>query len=647
MNKEMTLTSLAMLKVSIDSGKDYLEYLKPFVIQALAHGKLEIVSDKIVADKLQEECGLIIPHRTIQIVLRRLVKAGYLKKDQGIYHVVKELSTKDYSKDKANASRNISAVTNSLIEFAAQSAEKDINEEDAIEALIVFLSEFSIPCLKAYLRGTALPNIAHNNTNWKIVLVSQYLSKIHASDPQGFNGFIMLVQGHMLANALLCPDLQSVSKTYKGVTFYLDTQLLLQLLGLEGKAKQEAVNELLGLIQKLDGKIAAFSHTHDELISVINASSNYIDSPKGRGSIVYEARQSGKTKSDMLLIAGQAQEIMESVGVIVKPTPAYNLKLQIDETAFSDILSDEVSYYSPRAREFDINSVRSIYVLRGNTCPYSVENSKAIFVTSNAGFSRAAYEYGKNIDQSRAVSTVITDFSLANTAWLKAPQGAPTLPQKEVIAFAYAALRPSDDFLEKMLSEAERLEKQGKISARDHQLLRSSPYAQNELMSLTLGEDEALTERSFTTTLSRVSAEIKKEEAEKLTEEQVAHRETQEKLFHELNKNQVIQQKIYWVSVKRARIISCAVFSMIVILVILGIVAGLISRPINPIISWSLTTGLSVVALLTLLNLVFGTTVRRIYKWFYEKLQILFYHRSAKALGIELDGRQQETDSSA
>ena len=143
-----------------------------------------------------------------------------------------------------------------------------------------------------------------------------------------------------------------------------------------------------------------------------------------------------------------------------------------------------------------LRGVRSIYVLREGTSPKIVERSKAVLVTSNAGFSQAAFQYGQRHEASREVSSVITDFSLANMAWLKAPLGAPAVPMTELLAFSYAALQPSMELFEKYLSEIEKLEKQGKITARDHQLLRSSQLAQAELMNLTLGEEDALTEQT-------------------------------------------------------------------------------------------------------------------------------------------------------
>lgn len=644
MNNQITLSSLAMLKVHIDHGKDYLEYLKPFVMQSLFDDRLSIVSDETISKKLSDVFGLVIPHRTVHIVLQRIAKDGFLKKEHSTYTVIKDIPPQNIQHERADAKRKIDAVVHALISFAKEN-DKEINEEEAINALILFLSNFSISCLKSFLRGTALPNHIESE-DWKIVLVSKFISQLINTSPERFEHFILLVQGHMLANALLCPDLQSVSKTYNGVTFYFDTPLLLQYLGIVGEARKQAIDELIILIKKLHGSIACFSHTLDELINVIQNSSTFIDSTDGRGSIVYEARKAKRTKSDLLLLASNAKELLEAGKIIIKPTPPYISKFQIDETIFADALKDEVSYLNSKAKDNDINSVRSIYVLRSGSCPYTVEKSNAVFVTSNTGFATAAYEYGKNIEQSREVSTVITDFSLANTAWLKSPQEAPLLPQKEVMAFAYAALQPSNEFLEKVLFEAEKLEKEGIISAREHQLLRSSQFVQDELMSLTLGEDEDLTERSITRVLEMAQNEIKKEEAAQLASERIAHQKTQEQLLTERNQNERIKEKLESLCKKKSGFFVSIIVFIIYILAIVGFFPGILLNFPSILLSLGYEPPSSIIdqfgsianiatALLSFLSLWVGFTIKKIRRLLQKKLFDWILKRETRNLGID------------
>jgi hypothetical protein len=633
-----TLTSLAILKVNIDAGGDYLDYLRPFILQVLVDQKPDPVTDSVVRDHVQAQFGLDIPARTIQIVLKRISRVHPLKREMGIYRITGTLPNPGIGAEKTKAEQHIQRVVSGLMEFSKDSGKPVSTADEAVAAMCGFLAEFSIPCLRAYLRGTAIPTV-EGKQHSQIVLVSDYVLHLQRTDPERFDSLLIVVQGHMLANALLCPDLQQAPKSYKGVTFFLDTPLLVQRLGLEGGPKKAAMEELIRLLHHLGATVAAFSHSREELERVIRGAADHVNAPDARAGIVMEARRNGTTKSDLLVLAGQIDERLVEAGIDVKETPQYIADFQIDEQIFEKVLEDEVWYFNPRAKEYDTNSVRSIYVLRAKTSPLSIERCRAVLVSSNSGFARAAYEYGQQHEESRDVSSVITDFSLANMAWLKAPMGAPSLPTSEVLAFSYAALQPSRELLHRYLVEIERLERQGKISARDHQLLRSSTLAQEELMRLTLGDEAALTEATVTETLRRVTNEIKKEESEKLSAEQIAHRKTQEDLASERASKKQIQERLYWRCHRRARRCAWAVSGAVFVLLVLGIAAGFGLRGEAPIFGWALLLGSAFLALAGLANLIFGATLKNFHDSMQTRCLTHFLRNEAKATGIDLEAR--------
>lgn len=630
-----TLTSLAMLKVNIDQGKDYLDYLRPFILHVLVMHRPDPVTDQLVHDHLRTQFGLEIPARAVQVVLKRLSRAHPLKREEGVYHITGALPDPGITSEKNKANRHIQAVVSSLLEFAKGGRQCIATEDEAITAICGFLSEFNIPCLRAYLRGTTIPTV-EGKQQAHIVLVSDYVLHLQRSDPERFESFMILVQGHMLANALVCPDLQDAPKTYKGVTFYLDTPLLVQRLGLEGEPKKRATEELIRLLGNLGAAVATFSHSREELDRVLRGAADHIDSSKGRSAIILEARRSGRTKSDLLLLTGQIDQLLAEAGVDVKATPRYIEDFQIDETVFGKVLEDEVNYFNPRARDYDINSVRSVYVLRGDAAPASVEKCKAVLVSSNSAFARAAWNYGEQHEASREVSSVITDFSLANMAWLKAPMGAPLIPTTELLAYSYAALQPSKVLLDKYLSEIDKLQKQGKLSARDHQLLRSSTIAQEELVRLTLGDEAALTEETVSETLRRVTSAIKEEESEKIKQEQDRNRATQQQLVEISVQRDLLQRRTYWRCRRNAQLCAWGVSAVGFVLLILGIATGLGLRAQVPLVGWGLLLGSAFLATASLANLLFGTTARQCQESIQTKCLTYFLRNEARATGIDL-----------
>ena len=630
-----TLTSLAILKVNIDQGKDYLDYLSPFVLQILVDNDLGQFTHKDVALLIRKHFGLEIPARTIEIVLKRISKRHPIKAAYGVYQRTGELPNPQISRKQSDAERHIGAVLHGLRQYSQGTISPLNSDERAIVAICTFLAEFDITCLRAYLRGTAIPSpIGSNATD--IVLVSKYIQEISQAEPERFESLIVLVQGHMLANALTCPDLQNAPKSYQNVNFYLDTPLLVRCLGAEGEAKQNATMELNDLLNRLGGRVATFSHCRQELQSVLQGAAAYLESPGGRGQIIYEARKRGATRSDLLLLVESIDEKLSEANIQVEQTPRYIEEFQINETIFEQVLDEELFYNNPRAKEFDINSVRSIYVIRGELVAPSVEKARAVFVTSNGAFAQAAWEYGQQHESSQDVSSVITDFSLANMAWLKAPMGAPKIPTTQLLAFSYAALEPSKELLAKYIEEVDKLEKQEKISERDHQLLRSSHLVYPELIHLTLGEDSVLTEDTISQTLERVSSEIRKEESDKLLSEKTAHQSTQGELDVARVRNQKIISNLYWRSFDRARLTAVMITGCLVILLAFGSLYGLGLRSTIPLVSWTLIGCVVLLTFFALSNLILGSTVKNMYARLQNWCLTWLLKRAAKTIGAEL-----------
>ena len=443
------------------------------------------------------------------------------------------------------------------------------------------------------------------------MVISKFVKHISQKDLPLFDRFMVIVKGQMLANALLCPDLDSQRQAFKKVKFYLDTPFVIRLFGLEGLEKESAAFETIELVQGLGGKFGIFEHTYQEVYNVIRGAAGYIDHPDGKGGIVIESRRAGKTRSDLVLIAESLDGKLLSYSILKAKTPPYEFHLQIDEAAFEGILQDEVHYYNEKTKLFDINSVRSIYVLRHGSAPVRIEDAKAVLVTSNASFAHAAYEYGKEFEETREVSSVITDFSLANIAWLKRPLKAPELPQKEVIAYAYAAMNPHEELWAKYLAEIEKLAKRKDISESDHAVLRYSLRAREELMELTLGDEEALNAATVSAILERATSELKDLKEAELYSERAAHDRTKRELDEQIRRQARREAYIERLSRRLGGGVGITLSVLLSAAVICGVVYGVVG--IQGFMGVFLAILLACFVVLSILNLCFGTTVKHLF----------------------------------
>jgi hypothetical protein len=211
------------------------------------------------------------------------------------------------------------------------------------------------------------------------------------------------------------------------------------------------------------------------------------------------------------------------------------------------------------------------------------------------------------------------------------------LPRVEVLAFSYAALRPSRELLDKYLTEIEKLEKNGRITERDHQLLRSSISAQEELMKLTLGDDSALTEETVIETLERVTAAIRHEETGKITAEVQAHQDTREMLNTEIAVKSKIQEKLYWRCDNRARQITRICGIILFVLLSVGIMRELFGIIYHHSINWWPITIASAFMLgFSLLHYVYGTTIKSTQDRLHTVILSFLLDRESEFIGFDI-----------
>jgi hypothetical protein len=270
----------------------------------------------------------------------------------------------------------------------------------------------------------------------------------------------------MLANALVCSDLQSLERKLTGVTFYLDTPLVMWLFKFWGEYRFAAAIELLDQLRNLKATIAIFDHTTAEIQRVLQACEGNIDNAKASNwRMIAAMRQAGIKKSDITIVKGSLAKTFDSLGIFQHDDPPYTAEFQIDENVLQKTLDEDIRYLNPRALQDDVNSVRSVYALRKGKRPLHLEDCIAVLVTSNTALAETVSQFGHDQESLREISPVITEFSLANIAWLKAPLRAPELPRFELMADCYAALEPKRELWAKYLDEIERLRNRGNISA--------------------------------------------------------------------------------------------------------------------------------------------------------------------------------------
>ena len=574
-----TLISLAILKEQINNNEDYLSYFNPFIIGILK--KLDLstpVNDELISEQLHSVCGLRFPKRIVQLMLKKVSRKGILTKKNGVYTIVQEKLEKQenvLSKTGSIKSQLLDLINDFSI-FCKEKYQVILNEDDSLDAFIQFLSKFSVSAIRLSISGTAF-EVPKKNKAVNLIYVSQYILTIFKTDHKRFEEFEVLLKGNMIANSIVSETLIDTPQTFKDVIFYLDTPIIVELYGLDGAILEEAADELLELVKKIGGKFAVFEHTKSETASLIHRAAEQYDVPESRlnNKILENLMETKLSKADLQLKSEKLSDFLESKDIEIVADPDIKKEYCIDENLLSKLMDEYVGQYKEKVKRQDIHSVNNIYQLRENKNSNRLEECRAVFVTNNPKLASAIHEYGRTRSDENNVSAVITDFSLANMAWLKAPLGACDLQRIELLSMAYLSLQPSNELLQKYLTEIEKMQKDELLTDADYFLL-TCQINNSELVTYTMGNEDALTNENIMSLLERIKAEIKEKETLKLANEESKHETTKTELFitkKELDESKSdlskITQRIIWNSKKYANktliVIKCVMACLIII----------------------------------------------------------------------------------
>jgi len=622
-----TIPSLAILKVNWETErKDYLESFVPFVAQCIRSLQPPIVSTSTLQPKLLDDFGLQIPQNALKLILTRTAKRGYIRREGDVFVPCHDaLNHLDFEPRRDRVLREHNALVSKFLQFSHDKHSAQFSPQRGEEILLSYLTQHDVELLIHSVTGTRPPRTARTPTR-DHYLINSFVHHLHTADPEGFDYLDTIVKGHMLANALIFPHLIDVHKRFHKVTVYCDTAVLLRSLGYEGPAAQAPCKELLDLAYELGAHIGCFRKTRDEVYNILYACARALASqtpglPSGYGPAFQHFTHAGYTQLDIHLELDKLDRKIEALGINICDTPERCATVQIDESALGQALQQAVRYGPERAtaREHDVACISAVQTLRKGHSYHEIEDSVALFVTSNARLWRSTHRFftTHHYTMPDAVPPAITDYLLTTILWLKRPTSAPDLPRKYIIAQSYAAMQPGENLWSKYLDQISSLSNRGDISPDDYYLLRASPQARSELMDLTMGDEDAIVEGTTQEILERIKRDIRAEESTKIEQQRKRIDRIESELHSERAKTRERQDsvnlRITGLSRRLAWLLSKALGWAVVVLLLVGAGASLPATlpPFPP--HWPHhvpTIILGILSVLTILDLVHGVRLK-------------------------------------
>ncbi|MEO0554260.1 MAG: hypothetical protein AAF149_13720 [Bacteroidota bacterium] len=542
-----SITSLALIRHNWEySRSDYLDTFIPLLGTLILKKQVPFLEPTNLDDLkkwFREEYGLVIPYSPLQTLLRRLVKKGFLKRDQKNYIPIPEkLSVIDTSKKSKDFQRDYDVILARLKLFILNKTNENFEFDELEKGFINFLKQNDQAILFAADQKSFLPRV--NSPKKLDHLIGEFITHSHDSDPQVFSNILNITVGYAITGTILYSGFNAFQGRLTGVNIYFDTTFIFNLLGINGAFTQKLATELVNILNSQKVNLYLLQTNQGEVEANLSECLKLMDNGQSEPTKVNnltfkQCFQNAISNSDLEEILIGLENTLEKHKIKHEVVPEYieNKDYQVDDNALYDIIVE--TYASRKAKLVSLDSVqeqenreklekmerknntilRDVRVLSGmfrfraGRKPTTIKDCNAIFVTTNSSLAYASREFEKQIHHVRhTLPVAITDVFLGTLIWLQSPAEIKNLREKKLLMDCLSAMKPSEKLIKKYTEQIDKLKKKGLINDDMVYLMRAHRSAYNILENKTLGDVDELDEKSTLEIMDELVNQIKQEE---------------------------------------------------------------------------------------------------------------------------------------
>ena len=532
--KKNAIISLAMLYALWQTKRsDLLDLIRPFVLYAV--GVTTKVGDIIDVEGICRYMESEFGYQSFQcavverILLRETSDAikqesRIIKKENRKFILIASLSTQveKFNSKRLVCKEHSDAVTTALAGYLNHNRACRRDNYTSSEAEVFLLSFFERQGGSIVLSADDLRQISFKNSELDF-FIGKFILEENEKRSSLMDYIVELVKGYFVTTALYlqAENLDVTHASFSNVIFYLDTRLLLALLGFKSSQENESVQEMVKSLPRNGAKLACFSYNIEEVENILEAYKQSTVSPRRYPATItlefFDERGASYTHVDAAQKAFiqklrnfQVNEISFEAALINAGVKDQATGL-LNDDELRNILLEMKPSYNVSTLPDDLAAINTVSrIRRGKRLP-NIEKCKAVFVTSNPLLVSGTKQLLINHSEDVGFPLAITGNDLCVMAWLKDFERSNNLPKMRLLENVLAALTPSKELMDAYFDNVDYLEKQGDLSGDEAALLRMDQFAKKELMELTKGEKGNLSTAVVQTIRENIRRESKEE----------------------------------------------------------------------------------------------------------------------------------------
>ncbi len=527
-NNSKTLASLALMESNLLS-QDYISSFLPFVATLVLKKNYEAIDIGTVVKDFKDEFGINITRAPMQSILSKAVAHGLIKASQDgrFLPIISEMQKLSFLSEQSENQFKIDAFLTRFVNFVKQEYSIILSKDEAIDIFISFLDEYSPRTVSGDYSNSENEKVSSNRN---LYLMGNFIQTIASTDLQLFDIVRRLAMSYLIVSALTFDEpTETRAQEFSDIVLYLDTPIILRLLGLQTTELREAYVEMFSnFTSTLNPTYMIFQHTFDEISGIIADCVKWIENSAynpiyaNPALLSFVKRKFSKTQVE--LFRSTLEGKLAEMGISVDNKEYYHLvhrTAQIDVIKLKAKLIEAYKYNNPQYNadknqttiDYDIRSIENIVKLWGTKSARSYSSLGYMFITSNSTLAYVSRRFTSEYwwDSKNHKSPCVTDYYLGTMVWLSTPSDKMEgISKLKLLADCSAATTLSREVMEKFLYELKRLQDEKGIKNSDYLLLRQYAYENNYIQKATLNEEAAFKDDTLDQILEDIKADIQK-----------------------------------------------------------------------------------------------------------------------------------------
>ncbi|WP_201584302.1 hypothetical protein [Psychrobacter immobilis] len=469
MEMSSPLIQLALLEsLKTDKFNDEIDLFLPFIAVTLSSlGELEF-TPSMLQKELEKLFGFKPPISAIKVFITRAKKRKLVVRENNAFipNTIKINEWKNgYEDKKDEAITSLEIIRKDFADFALAKFNKNLSPNDCDTLIIDFIEKniSSVTESRVYEKNELNEDI--KNTNH---VTASFISHIYKNKNASLDHFARFVKGMLLANYLCFADKISTKKDYKSITVYIDTPIIIGLLGFNGKQEQQTQEEFISLLKTMSIDIRVFDKTINEIEGLLYAWHNNLkhnNYERFNTKTLETLRQMGcdaaRLDTEIKLLSSTIKNLDFTIENGYKIIKQY----QCDENALEEAISH--NFKKGKNLKHDTVSISRIHNMRKGGLIKNLNQSFSLFVTSNTGLVSVANDFFTGEISKNCIPLVVSEQWMTTMFWLKKPDLFGDLPMEQIVSSAYGLLYKDDGFWTTFIKKLKDLEERGVITEDD------------------------------------------------------------------------------------------------------------------------------------------------------------------------------------